>query len=349
MKLKEILLLTLLSNLSLYASNNLPHLDSTTQSIAIGTNSSASGTHSTAIGYNSQAKDPSSIAMGANASADGSNSISIGSHTVTSEDSSIAIGSGSHSVNSGSVAIGDIATSQGENSVAIGYQSNAKGSGSVAIGITAEADGAGSVAIGDDSKATESNTVSIGNSGLKRKLVNMKDGVADSDGATVGQLNEKADKTTVAQNTNNINANKNNINKNSTNINKIYSYTINNNRNIANKAEQEDVDRNTREISQNTNEIHSLNSKVDHLNSKLNEGMSLMAAMSAIDFGDSQKGDLLLGAGVGHYVNSDAVALGLSYSPSENLRVNGKYSVSTDDPSSSAAGIGMTYRLANFN
>lgn len=342
MKLKEILLLTLLSNLSLYASNNLPHLDSTAQNITIGTNTSASGTHSTAIGYDSEALDSNSIALGSNASADGSNSVSIGSHTVTSEDSSIAIGSGSHSVNSGSVAIGDIATSQGENSVAIGYQSNAKGSETVAIGITAEADGAGSVAIGDDSKATESNTVSIGNSGLKRKLVNMKDGVADSDGATVGQLNEKADKTTVAQNTNNINTNKNNINK-------IYSYTINNNRNIANKAEQEDVDRNTRQISQNTNEIHSLNSKVDHLNSKLNEGMSLMAAMSAIDFGDSQKGDLLLGAGVGHYVNSDAVALGLSYSPSENLRVNGKYSVSTDDPSSSAAGIGMTYRLANFN
>ncbi|MDD2337962.1 MAG: YadA-like family protein [Geobacteraceae bacterium] len=46
-----------------------------------------------------------------------------------------------------------------------------------------------SVALGQGSQATEANTVSVGTSSYQRRIVNVADGVADSDAATVGQLN----------------------------------------------------------------------------------------------------------------------------------------------------------------
>lgn len=61
--------------------------------------------------------------------------------------------------------------------------------GSVAIGGAATASAANSVALGEGSVADVADTVSVGNSTLKRKIVNVADGSANSDAATVGQLN----------------------------------------------------------------------------------------------------------------------------------------------------------------
>ena len=110
------------------------------------------------------------------------NAIAIGHNSFIGADAngSIAIGFGAQVASNTQQGGTDAAT----DSIAIGY--NAK--------VTAEANN--SVAFGANSKATEANTFSIGSEGNERKLVNMKDGEASTDGATVGQM-EKADQKTL--------------------------------------------------------------------------------------------------------------------------------------------------------
>ena len=85
--------------------------------------------------------------------------------------------------------------------------------------------------------------------------------------------------------------------------------------------------------------------KVVHLDDKMNKGLSLIAAMNAVDFQNVQTGEMALGAGVGHYGNAQSVALGVAYSPVEDLTVNAKYSVTAGDADSFAVGAGATYKF----
>ncbi|MFR1675295.1 MAG: YadA-like family protein [Fusobacterium sp.] len=91
--------------------------------------------------------------------------------------------------------------------------------------------------------------------------------------------------------------------------------------------------------------LSGLEKKVDHLDDKMNKGLSLMAAMNAVDFQNVQTGEMALGAGVGHYGNAQSVALGVAYSPVEDLTVNAKYSVTAGDADSFAVGAGATYKF----
>ncbi len=153
--------------------------------------------------------------------------------------STFAITEGS-ATGSNAIAIGTLSKAEGNRGLALGYNAqvyaDAEGNpdglvtgavnGGVAIGgystVTAEAGtglgdrstvkGKYSVAIGYDSLATEANTVSFGNpdSGRRgpktRRLVNVTDGVNDTDAATVGQLNKKADQTALDTTNSNVSA-----------------------------------------------------------------------------------------------------------------------------------------------
>ena len=91
--------------------------------------------------------------------------------------------------------------------------------------------------------------------------------------------------------------------------------------------------------------ISGLEKKVDNLDNKMNKGLSLMAAMNAVDFQNVETGEMALGAGIGHYGNAQSVALGVAYSPVEDLTVNAKYSVTAGSPDSFALGAGATYKF----
>ena len=126
-----------------------------------------------------------------------------------------------------------------------------------------------------------------------------------------------------------------------------------------NKDQQEAIDKNTQKIATNSSRIDTLQGnyeqlngrvsglekRVDHLNNKMNKGLSLMAAMNAVDFQSVQAGEMAIGAGVGHYGNAQSVALGVAYSPVEDLTVNAKYSVTAGDIDSFAVGAGATYKF----
>ena len=123
-----------------------------------------------------------------------------------------------------------------------------------------------------------------------------------------------------------------------------------NKENIA--ANKTQIDKNTQDITAlqdkfagHEGRISGLEKKVDNLDNKMNKGLSLMAAMNAVDFQNVQAGEMALGAGIGHYGNAQSVALGVAYSPVEDLTVNAKYSVTAGDVDSFALGAGATYKF----
>lgn len=111
------------------------------------------------------------------------------------------------------------------------------------------------------------------------------------------------------------------------------------------QAQAEVIANHAQAINENRNAIRSLNNRVDHLDDKLNKGMALMSAMTTVDFQDVNPGEMGIGAGIGSYGGSQGVAVGVAYSPSENFRINAKYSVSTSDIKTSAVGVGAVYKF----
>ena len=145
--------------------------------------------------------------------------------------------------------------------------------------------------------------------------------------------NIAANKDAIAQNKNDIAANKDAIEKETADR----------------KAEDERLQGQINEFNNKfagyDGRLSGLEKKVDHLDDKMNKGLSLMAAMNAVDFQNVQTGEMALGAGIGHYGNAQSVALGVAYSPVEDLTVNAKYSITAGDPDSFAVGAGATYKF----
>ncbi len=77
-----------------------------------------------------------------------------------------------------------------ENSLECGDGAEARASNSTAIGDGAVASAENSIALGAGSLANEENTLSIGQVGSERRIVNVADGEALTDAATVGQVQE---------------------------------------------------------------------------------------------------------------------------------------------------------------
>ncbi|MEC5409519.1 hypothetical protein VOM14_28705 [Paraburkholderia sp. MPAMCS5] len=76
----------------------------------------------------------------------------------------------------------------GSESVAIGGSAYSSGASAVAIGSGARAQFANSVALGANSRVTVANAVSVGDVGSERRIMNVANGVANSDAVTVSQL-----------------------------------------------------------------------------------------------------------------------------------------------------------------
>ena len=144
-----------------------------------------------------------------------------------------------------------------------------------------------------------------------------------------------------------IAANKNDIaaNKDAIATNKAEQDKVNAAQKENNAAQQQAIENLQQDFSQYNGRLSGLESKVDNLDSKMNKGLSLMAAMAAVDFQNVEEGEMAIGAGVGHYGNAQSVAIGVAYSPVQNLNLNLKYSVTAGDVKSSAIGAGASYKF----
>lgn len=102
---------------------------------------------------------------------------------------------------------------------------------------------------------------------------------------------------------------------------------------------------NERSIKENQNSIQSTNKKLNKIDTKLDKGLSMMAAMSAVEFQNLETGNIGIGAGIGHYGNSQGIAIGMAYAPKKSMRVNAKYSMTPNNIKNSAMAIGANYQF----
>lgn len=181
------------------------------QATAFGAGSVASAKNATAFGATSIAGGVDATAFGTQSKAFGENSLAVlggmtGNGTVSqnpttyvvtvtpteSAKGAVALGSNAHAKTDYAYAIGRGAVAEKENSFAIGYNSISSNSTSLALG--------------NESAAAVDNVISVGHketdvnrdgdafgSELKRRIINVADGIDDSDAATVGQLKELSD------------------------------------------------------------------------------------------------------------------------------------------------------------
>ena len=151
--------------------------------IAIGTESVAQD-WGVALGCNSSAIKH-GVAFGGYAKAAGSG-IAIG-YFANSAEWGTALGSSAKAGNRGT-ALGYTANAAGSYSTAVGYFAESLNDYAVALGYKANASANNSVAIGYRSVATEADTISFGSDDIKRRLVNVAAGTAQTDAANVSQL-----------------------------------------------------------------------------------------------------------------------------------------------------------------
>ena len=156
-------------------------------SSAFGAYNTASGRESSAFGDNNTASGRESSAFGHLNLASGKNSLAFGNQYEVTGETSGAFGVGKHKgngvynyINEGnnSYMIGNF------NKIASGSNDNFILGNKVSIGTGVQ----NSVVLGNGSASGGSNTVSVGSSSNKRKIVNVADGTADSDAATLGQV-----------------------------------------------------------------------------------------------------------------------------------------------------------------
>lgn len=163
------------------------------QSTAVGSKATVTSSFSTALGANTQAKGDYSVAIGADSQATGANATAIGAHVGAGENS-VVIGGGT------SLAA---ARAGKANATAIGTYVDINADKGTAIGYGAQIgwNGKNSVSLGADSIANEEGVVSVGHvkgqangfggtydDDLKRRIINVADGINDTDAATVGQI-----------------------------------------------------------------------------------------------------------------------------------------------------------------
>lgn len=106
------------------------------------------------------------------------------------------------------------------------------------------------------------------------------------------------------------------------------------------------ADNNSEHIEKNSKRIDGLEKKVDGLESKMNKGLAMAAATSSIVYPHLGRGDVGIGAGIGGYGGSQAIAIGVAMQPTENVRIN--TNVSTSDTSDTMYGAGVGYKFNIF-
>ena len=140
------------------------------------------GTNSIQLGNQARAAGQNSIAFGAGASVTGENTEE--SILTRAKNNGVAIGYSATAAGFNTTVLGAAAKAQGDNATALGQGTLVTADNSVALG-------AGSRVTTDDIRGSDTNgVVSVGKSDGERRIINVADGVNDSDAATVGQISK---------------------------------------------------------------------------------------------------------------------------------------------------------------
>ena len=144
----------------------------TTNNVAIGERTRASGGNAIAIGNRTKAEGVAAIALGVGADAKGQNGVAAGQNTVASASGTVAIGGSANAGNGATasgvqaVAIGQLSKASGNKTTALGAEANASGLNSTALGTGASTAGGlgglNAVAVGAKASANAGSTTAVG-------------------------------------------------------------------------------------------------------------------------------------------------------------------------------------------
>ncbi|QEQ63076.1 adhesin [Haemophilus influenzae biotype aegyptius] len=209
--------------------------------------------------------------------------VALGYSAKTLGNDAVAIGKQAEA-NIGSTAIGKEANATGNYSTALGKESKALGSYTVAIGNGAKAEHSDSVALGSNAQTTRSDEVSVGKSGSEKFIANVKDAVNDTDAVNKRQM-EKADAKTLAD---------------------------------ANQYTDLKLGTLQTQVHNFQSDFNELNGKLGKLDRKLERGLAAANALSGLVL-PQVVGKASFSAAVGGYGSSNAVAIGVGYTPKANI------------------------------
>lgn len=336
--------------------------DNAERSTAIGYNStiSAGAEHSVAIGESTSVTKKESVAVGKSAKVDTQNAIAIGTgaHIASGAVNSVAIG-GQYAYDEEDGLGGGseyLIEENAKNSTVVGTAGLSQSEGGVALGkgarVTFDADN--SAAIGTDSSVGEDDilktdtngVVSFGssdaNEGFTRRLINVSDGVNDSDAATVGQLAKATEKSNAAVTANAKKIGSANLSNGSADL------TEGINTNTASIQQNSTaIQENTSAIQQNSNAITSLNTHVRSLGQEIDSVGALSAALAGlhpIDY-DGSGSRFQISAAAGTYDGKQAVALGGFYHVNRDVMFSLGASSTFGNDRKAAGNFGVTFRV----
>lgn len=336
--------------------------DNAERSTAIGYNSTISkgAEHSVAIGEGTSVSKKESVAVGKSAKVDTQNAIAIGTgaHIASGAVNSVAIGGQYAYAEEDGLGGGSeyLVEENAKNSTVVGTAGLSQSEGGVALGkgarVTFDADN--SAALGTDSSVGEGDilqtdtngVVSFGSSdtseGFTRRLINVSDGVNDSDAATVGQLAKATEKSNAA-----VTANSKKIG--SANLaNGAADLTEGINTNTASIQQNSTaIQENASAIQQNSNAITSLNTHVRSLGQEIDSVGALSAALAGlhpIDY-DGSGSRFQISAAAGTYDVKQAVALGGFYHVNRDVMFSLSASSTFGNDRKAAGNFGVTFRV----
>ena len=323
-------------------------------SVAVGSNNTASGSSALAVGNASTAKMSESIAIGHGANAQRTWSTAIGTRadasevraqaigfeTIASGYKSNAIGASAHATGAHSVALSSSAIASGDHSQAYGAGAKATGLRANTLGADSRASGDYSVAIGDHASATHLNSIALGQKSTTSEATAQTSatiaghtfgsfagvGSAANGSVSVGKAGAERQLKNVAAGE--ISA----TSTDAVNGSQLYS--------VANEL-QDQINKGV--PSNVTNQITNISNRVGDVEKRVNKvgaGSAALAALHPLDFNPDDK--WTIAAGYGHYHNANSAALGAFYRPNEDTMFSVGGTVGTGETQLNA---GVSLRL----
>ena len=90
-------------------------------------------------------------------------------------------------------------------------------------------------------------------------------------------------------------------------------------------------------------QINRNSQRVEEVNKQAKEGIAAVAAMATLDFNDAPVGRVGVGAAIGGYRGTQAVAVGAVYGINESFKVNAKMGIPTSRAKGATYGVSATY------
>ena len=100
-----------------------------------------------------------------------------------------------------------------------------------------------------------------------------------------------------------------------------------------------------KDLKENKKEEYTNENKSEEISERTSRVTALGSAMGAVDLGKIEKRKFRIGAGVGSSNNTQAVAVGVGYAPTDRFRVNTKFSTSSTSKRASAISSGASVDL----